>query len=152
MIDNHTKSIALSALRIGIGLVWIAAAAAKVRTPRTLLADSIRQLLEVSASAASLIAKALPIGEFAMGLLLIAGWKTSVISATSAALFFLFAFLIGRASVRNSLAGAGCPCFGVRKQHARALPVNGPKLVARNFLLAYLALMVALAGRCACSR
>src|SRR5690242_15038074 len=152
MIDNNTKSIALYALRVGIGLVWIVAAAAKARTPRALLAESVRQLLGVSTGTASRIASALPFGEFTLGLLLIAGWKTSIVAALSAVLFLLFAFLIGRAAVRDSLAGAGCPCFGVRKQPARAVSINGPKLVARNFLLAYLALMVALAGRCVCSR
>src|SRR5437868_7034929 len=99
MIDNHTKSVALYVLRVGIGLVWIAAAAAKARTPRVLLAESIRQLLGVSIRAASRIATALPICELAMGLLMISGWKATVFSATSAVLFFLFAFLIGRASV-----------------------------------------------------
>jgi uncharacterized membrane protein YphA (DoxX/SURF4 family) len=152
MIAGNAHSIARHALQVGIGLVWIAAAVGKARTPAVTLAENVRRLLGGPIWAASGIAKALPMTELVIGLLLIAGWKTPIVSAVSAALFFLFAFLIGRATIRNSISDAGCGCFGAQRKRARAAHMNGPKLVARNFLLANLALMVALAGRCACSR
>jgi hypothetical protein len=152
MIAGNAHSIARYALQAGIGMVWIAAAVGKARTPAVTLADNVRTLFGGPAWAASGIAKALPTGELVIGLLLIAGWRTPLVSAISAALFFLFAFLIGRATIRNSLGEGGCACFGARRPPARPPHLIGPKMVARNFLLANLALVVALAGRCACSR
>lgn len=152
MIHGYARSITLYVLQAGIGLIWITAAVGKARTPAAMLADSVRRLVGGPAWAVSGISRALPIGEFVIGLLLIAGWRTPIVSAVSAALFFLFAFLIGRATVRDSLSDEGCACFGARRLPQRVPHMVGPKLVARNFLLAYLALVVALAGRCACSR
>ena len=152
MITDNLRSIAIYALQAGIGLVWFAAAVRKARSPAITLEDSVRRLFGGPRWAVAGISKALPIGELALGLLLIADWNTPIVSSISAALFFLFAFLIGRATVRESLGGAGCGCFGSPRSAVRAGNVNGPKIVARNFLLGNLALIVALAGRCACSR
>jgi hypothetical protein len=151
MIDAHTRSIALYALRAGIGMVWIAAAIGKARTPSALLADNVRKLCGGSVRLAAGIARVLPMAELIIGLLLITGWEMHAVSAVSAALFFAFAFLIGRAIVRDSLGDAGCGCFGGRRSPSRGPSMSGPPIVARNFLLAMLSLVVALAGRCACS-
>jgi hypothetical protein len=152
MIGANTRSIALYALQAGIGLVWIAAAVGKARTPARILAGDVRKLLGGPIWAGSAIARGLPFAEFAIGLLLIARWNTSIVSAVSAALLFFFAFLVGRATLRDSIGQQGCGCFGARKSPARPPLMTGPQIIARNFLLANLSLVVALAGRCACSR
>ena len=102
--------------------------------------------------AASGVSRSLPIGELVMGGLLIAGWNAPVISGVSAVLFFAFAALVGRATVRDSLKGAGCGCFGARAQTSGVVQTNGPQITARNFLLGNVALIAAFAGHCACAR
>jgi len=152
MTAGDAKSVALYALQAGIALVWIAAAVGKACTPAVLRVESVRKLLSGPVWAASGIARALPIAESVLGLLLIARWKTPAVAAVSAVLFFLFAFLVGLATVRDSLGDAGCGCFGALRSPSRAPGMSGPPIVARNFLLANLSLIVALAGRCACTR
>jgi uncharacterized membrane protein YphA (DoxX/SURF4 family) len=149
---GDAKSTMLYALQAGIGVVWIVAAVGKVRIPTVILADNVRRLVGGPDWAVSPLSRALPIGELVIGLLLIIGWNTPLVSAISAALFFFFAFIVGRATIRGSLGEGGCGCFGRRRPPVAIHYVNGPKIVARNFLLANLSLIVALAGRCACGR
>jgi uncharacterized membrane protein YphA (DoxX/SURF4 family) len=151
MTEMEAKSALLYALQAGLGLVWIAAAAGKARTPLAVRTQMVRKLGGGPAWAVAAVARGLPPVELAIGLMLIANWKTPVVASVSAVLFFAFAFLVGRAAVLDSLRDGGCSCFGARKRSAPADPVIGPQIVARNFILANLALVVATSGGCACS-
>jgi uncharacterized membrane protein YphA (DoxX/SURF4 family) len=151
MAEMDAKSALLYALQAGLGLVWIAAAVGKARTPLAERTQTVRTLAGGPAWAITAVARGLPAAELAIGLMLIANWQTPVVASVSAVLFFAFAFLVGRAAVLDSLRDGGCGCFGVRKRSAPTAQVIGPQIVARNFVLANLALIVATSGGCACS-
>ncbi|HTV15294.1 MAG TPA: MauE/DoxX family redox-associated membrane protein [Acidobacteriaceae bacterium] len=152
MIHDELRSDGLYFLQAGIALVWIAAAVGKARTPAAERRASVGKLVPGPAWMVAAIASALPAAELMLGLVLIVRWETPVVAAVSAVLFLAFAFLVGRATVRNSLDGAGCGCFGRVSQRPSKDAMIGPPIVARNFVLANLSILVATAHRCACSR
>jgi hypothetical protein len=151
MIAGNMKLFVVYIVQVGIAFVWIVAAAAKARTPPALRKDTVRRLVGGPDWAVSVIARGLPLAECALGVWLITRWKTTVAAAISATVFLLFAFLVGRAAIRDAMGGTGCGCFGVTSRQARPAYIEGPKAVARNFLLANLSVILALAGRCACT-
>lgn len=129
---------------MAIGLVWLVAAAAKLASPAA-TRDSVRRLVGGPSWAVGLIAMGLPPAEAMMGALLLAGIMVQVVASLSTALFLIFSVLIGRAAVLDSLGGAGCGCFG-RLAVAKSGAGSGPEVIARNLVLAVLALAVAGAG------
>lgn len=152
MIHEELRSVGLYALQAAIALVWIAAAVGKARTPAAERRASVRKLVAGPAWMTAAIASALPAAELVLGLALVVRWQTPVVAAVSAGLFLAFAFLVGRATVRGSLGGAGCGCFGRASQRPSKASMSGPPTVARNFVLANLSILVATAHRCACLR
>lgn len=152
MSHEEVRSAGLYVVQVSIALIWIAAALGKARTPPAERRASVEKLVGGPAWMVESIAGALPAAELALGVMLIAHWQTPVVAAASAGLFLAFAFLVGRATLRGSLGGEGCGCFGrVRRRPSKAA-VSGAPMVARNFLLAYVSLIVAAAHRCACRR
>ncbi len=61
----------------------------------------------------------------------------------SAGLFVLFAVIVGRAAVRDTLKTGGCGCFGARADVASAADTTAPRVIARNLFLAAFALAAA---------
>ena len=145
MLADSLRSTLLYGFQIGIGVVWIVAAVGKARTLRG-LRDEVRRLLGGPTWAVSTISLVIAPAELTLGILLITGWNTPIFALMSAALFFLFALLIGRAAIRASVGDVGCGCFGTNKQPVNANGQFAGRLIARNFLLGSLALVVASGG------
>lgn len=125
-------------LRFAIAAVWLFAAISKLRTP-AVTRESVRRLLGGPRWVALVVAPVLPIGELLLGMLLVVGWHARHAAGLSALLFVLFAALMGRAAVRISLEGGGCGCFGAAKVTANGDVSDGPRDIARNLVLAALA-------------
>ncbi|MGZ4250986.1 MAG: MauE/DoxX family redox-associated membrane protein [Solirubrobacteraceae bacterium] len=148
MIHGAARSVLLVALEIAIGSVWIVAAIGKLRSPAA-TRQQVQRLVGawwVAAPVAALLAPA----ELALGVALIAGWHTRIAAAVSAALFAIFAGVIATAAIRGALDGGGCGCFGARSGSARARSASvtavslvAPRVIARNLVLAWVALALA---------
>jgi uncharacterized membrane protein YphA (DoxX/SURF4 family) len=146
MIDNEWRSLLIHGFRLTIGLVWVVAAIGKFRAPGA-TADAVRRLVGGSPRAVNHIAQVLSIAELVLGGVLVIGWQAHTAAGISAAAFVVFAVVIGRAAIRDSLSGAGagaggCGCFGSRPAHPGADHVQRPRAIARNFVLAALAMAV----------
>lgn len=148
MLDEEIRALFLDALQVAIGAVWVFAAVMKVRTSRTTpyaTEDRVRRLLGGPPVVVRTAARGLAPAEFTLGAMLIFGWHERVAALVSAALFTVFALLIGRAVIQGSLGGSGCGCFGARAAPSGqgAFDLVAPQAIARNFVLAVLALAVA---------
>jgi len=138
---DELRSALAYAFRFVIGAVWLVAAVLKLRTPAATRA-SVERLLGIS-WANALVARALAPAELLLGASLLIGWHYRASAIASTVLFLLFALLVGRAAIRQSLAGGGCGCFGVRAETGDEGDATAPRAIARNIVLAALALAAA---------
>ena len=142
MLEHPMRDAVLDALRLTLGGVWLLAAVRKLRTP-ALTRAAVRRLLGGPEWALPVVARALAPAELALAAALFSGWHERAAAIASAGLLVLFAVAIRRAGARGSLAGGGCGCFAAPTAPAAA--ATG-RLVARNLLLAAVAVAVAGAG------
>jgi uncharacterized membrane protein YphA (DoxX/SURF4 family) len=141
VIDDGLRSLLFDGFRFVVGIVWVVAAVAKARAGHE-TRDDVRRLAGGGpAWALNGVAQVVPVAELALGLMLILGWHTRAAAGISAALFVFFAVLIGGATIRGALREGGCGCFGSRP--GTSDHVTGPRAIARNFVLAALAVAVA---------
>lgn len=146
----HQRMIVLAIIRLGLGLVWIAAGLMKLRSYAATRA-TVQRLLPVPrrlqgklvGALGNLVAAVLAPCELLLGALLLAGWRTGIVASLSACLFLLFAVLIAAAGIRGALAEGGCGCFGGRGTQKAGDPGATGRVWARNLILALLAFMVA---------
>jgi putative oxidoreductase len=138
---DELRSALAYAFRLVIGAVWLVAAVLKLRTPAATRA-SVERLLSIS-WANAFVARALAPAEFALGVSLLVGWYRRPAAIASALLFLVFALLVGRAAIRQSLADGGCGCFGARADAPDDGDAAAPRAIARNIVLAALALAAA---------
>ena len=141
VISDEIKAVLNEGLQIGIGVVWVLAAFGKVRALAA-TRDTVDRLLGGPEWVVRIVAQLLPVAEFVLGVALITGWHARIAAGVSAVLFVLFAALILRAAIRDSLHGGGCGCFGSRQASGTDRLV-GPRVIARNVVLATLAIAVA---------
>lgn len=144
MIEDEFRSLLIDGFRLTIGLVWVVAGIGKLGAQRA-TGDSVRRLVGGSTWAVDRIAQVLPIAELVLGGVLVIGWQARMAAGISAVAFVVFAVLIGLAAIRDSFSGAGvggCGCFGSRRARSGADHVEGPRAIARNFVLATLAMAV----------
>lgn len=126
------------ALRLGVGLVLLAASAAKLRSPRE-LPDVLRGYA-VPARLAAPAAAVLVVAEVAVGGLLVAGVAPRAVSAAAVALGLVFVGAVGRMQLRG-VRRLRCGCFGAAERStgfllARALAFTA--LASLAALAAYL--------------
>jgi uncharacterized membrane protein YphA (DoxX/SURF4 family) len=142
----HLRMMTLTIIRMGLGLVWIAAGFTKLRslaTTRAAVVQLAPVLDRLPGKLPSVAAGVLPPGELLLGGLMLAGWRIGIFASLSACLFLLFAVLIAAAGIRGALAAGDCGCFGGRRASTGGDPGTTGRLWARNLVLALLALMVA---------
>jgi uncharacterized membrane protein YphA (DoxX/SURF4 family) len=133
------------AFRLIVATVWLVAGVLKLRAPAAATRDSVERVLGIS-WANAFVARALAPAEVLLGLVLLTGWRYRASAVVSALLFFVFAFLIGRAAIRRSLAEGGCGCFGARtapRDDGTFSDSIAGRAIARNVVLAILALAAA---------
>jgi putative oxidoreductase len=136
LASDPVRATLSDALRIAIGVVWFVAGVQKLRSPAA-TRDSVAGLIDGSAGLARALARALPSAEILLGLALVIGWRGRAAALLSACAFLGLAVLLGRAAIRDSLPDGGCGCFGAGP--AREIDDAGPRAVARNLVLATLA-------------
>lgn len=111
------RDITASLLALGLGLMWLWAGTAKIRTPSSAdhgLNVRIRWL-------APFLTRVLPFIEIMLGAALVTGVRLREAALLSAGLLALFTFVQCAAIVRGSnadAASAGCGCFGTAKPSA----------------------------------
>lgn len=142
LLHPEARAALTDVLRVFVGAVWFVAALAKLRAPEA-TRDSVRRLLGGPPRVVSAVALVLAPVELALGTALVAGWPGAAAAWLSVALFLAFAVVVARAAVRETLADGGCGCFGA-PAHASAVDEFAVgRIVARNLVLAVLALAVA---------
>ncbi|MEP6692771.1 MAG: MauE/DoxX family redox-associated membrane protein [Gemmatimonadaceae bacterium] len=141
---DQLRSALSLAFRFTIAAVWIVAAALKLRSA-VATRTGVDRLLGV-AWANAFVARVLAPAELALGLSLLIGWHYRASAIVSALFFLVFALLVGRAAIRQSIAAGGCGCFGVRpavRDDDTTADAAAPRAIARNVVLAVLALAAA---------
>jgi hypothetical protein len=142
MLSESLRLHFFHGLQLALGLVWVAAGVAKLRTPRA-TALAVGRLTGAPPRLARPLAWLLPIGEVALGAALIADRYAFAGALTSIALFTLFAVLIIIAAARDALGEGGCGCFGAPARRASGQPdLDAARAVGRNIALVALALLV----------
>jgi len=129
-------------LRLLIGAIWLVAGLGKLRN-RDSVRATLQKLTRLPPSIAMTLAGALPPVEISFGLLLISGWQSRYMAILSAAMFVLFAVLIGRRAIRDALKDGGCGCFGKYSRAEGLIDVTAPMAFARNLVFAALAVAAA---------
>jgi hypothetical protein len=126
-------------LRLVLAVLWLTAAAGKIRNLRQ-FAEDVREYRLLSPGVAEAWGRVLPFLELALGLSLLLGIGPRVAAAASALLLSVFTAALALAILRKLR--IRCHCFG---ELGRA-PVSWPA-VGRNVLLAVAAVYVTLADR-----
>lgn len=142
LVSDDTRVVLREAVRVIVAAVWLFAGTTKLLSPES-TRDSVRRLVGGSARTATAVARLLPVLELSLGALLLVTAVVRVAAMTSAAMFVLFAGFVGASILRDSTASAGCGCFGVRRPAPHVDPHAGPRAIARNLVLAALAVVVA---------
>jgi len=124
-----------ASLRIVIAFVWLGAAAAKYRAAPT-VAIAVDRLLRTPRWATTAVARALPYAEGVLGIAMLLPPFGRTAALLSATLFVAFAFLLGRAAVRDASAEGGCGCFGARSRTWTGDPDAAARAIARNLVFA----------------
>ena len=121
------RRIALIALRIVLGAVFVYAAYTKLRQPWLVFAMSIDAYGMLPANAVLAVARTLPWCELGLGALLLTGFGLRYAAAAAAGLLGLFFTVMLIAYGRG--AGIDCGCFGVGE-------AISPRTLARDGALA----------------
>jgi hypothetical protein len=140
--------------------VWVLAAVGKARTPVGTRA-AVERLVRAPAVVVGFIARVVVPVELVLGVMLIARWHARAAAGASGVLFLVFALVLARAVIRDSLAGegrprrsGGCGCFGGAVRADPDVLAAGPALdssaltrsIARNLVLVALAVAAAFGG------
>lgn len=131
---NNKKIFAGSSLviRLVLGAIWLVAGLIKLLDlNQSIIAVRAYHLLPYALT--TVVGYGLPIIEVLIGILLLAGLRTRIVSTLSAILFVVFIF--GIASVWYRGIAIDCGCFGGGGENANAF-ANYPWEIARDVLLA----------------
>ena len=127
---------AILILRLMLGVIFLYAAYTKLKESYLLFAMSIDSYQILPPEAVLGVARTLPWVELAIGLWLLAGWRTGVAAVASTAIlgafFAIMAFTYGRG------VGIDCGCFGLGEAMTWKTLVRDGTLVGASALLAVL--------------
>jgi hypothetical protein len=128
MIFSRSR-ILLTALRLGLGAMYVYAAWTKLREPWAVFAMQVDAYRVLPYWAVVTVARVLPWAELALGLVLISGFFLRVSSALSSALLGFFIALLAQAYLKGLR--IDCGCFGSGDTlSARTLARDGALLAA----------------------
>jgi len=132
--------VAVVALRIVLGAIFIYAGYIKLRDPWQLFAASIMSYEIVPVSVAEIIAKAFPWFEIVVGVALLIGWRLLPPAAvTTALLLAFFNFMLWRAFLQGK--EIDCGCFGPGEALTWKTLVRDGSMLAGALLVAWWALL-----------
>jgi hypothetical protein len=133
---SFSKSkIPLTALRLGLGAMYVYAAWTKLRDPWAVFAMQVDAYGILPQWAVVAVARVLPWAELALGLVLISGFWLRISSALSSALLGFFIALLAQAYLKGLR--IDCGCFGSGDTlSARTLARDGTLLAASLVMMA----------------
>ncbi|WP_373693967.1 MauE/DoxX family redox-associated membrane protein [Parafrankia sp. BMG5.11] len=132
--------MASTVLRVGLGILWLAAGALKINDPDGMV-RSVRAFRILPEALVDPVAYAVPFVEIALGVLLIVGLTVRLAAAISAVLFAVYIAAIASAAARGLR--IDCGCFSAGGDLTSEAPTHYTQEIVRDSALLLASLLLA---------
>lgn len=132
--------VASTVLRVGLGILWLAAGALKINDPDGMV-RSVRAFRILPEALVDPVAYAVPFVEIALGVLLIVGLTVRLAAAISAVLFAVYIAAIASAAARGLR--IDCGCFSAGGDLTSEAPTHYTQEIVRDSALLLASLLLA---------